>query len=138
MIRLLTEYLSVEGFGLYAKIYNYLSIFATVADLGLYTIAVREMAKAHASGDSDRFAKISGNILTIRTLGGVAIILLSLLIALTIPGYHSWIAMMAILITGVFTLFGLINSSILSTLQARLESEFSLVSTIIGKIVTLL
>ena len=138
LIRILTQYLSVEWYGLYSKIYNYLSIFATIADMGLYTIAVREIARAASKWDEEEVRKISGNILTIRSLGGVAIIGIALLIALFLPGYNSHIALICIGITGIFTLFGLINSSILALLQARLKSEFSLISSVTGKIVTLL
>lgn len=45
LIKVLTSYLDVAGYGLYSKIYNYLSIFAVIADLGLYTITVRELTK---------------------------------------------------------------------------------------------
>lgn len=41
------------------------------------------------------------------------------------------------LIAGVFTLFGLMNSSILSLLQAYLKTEFSFVSTTLGKVANL-
>ncbi len=138
LIRILTQYLSVEWYGLYSKIYNYLSIFATIADMGLYTIAVREIARAASKWDEEEVRKISGNILTIRSLGGVAIIGIALIIALFLPGYNSHIALICIGITGIFTLFGLINSSILALLQARLKSEFSLISSVTGKIITLL
>lgn len=33
MIKILTGYLDVAGYGLYSKIYNYLSIFAVIADM---------------------------------------------------------------------------------------------------------
>jgi O-antigen/teichoic acid export membrane protein len=43
LIKALTTYLSVDEYGLYNKIYSYLGIFAFLADLGLYTITVREI-----------------------------------------------------------------------------------------------
>ncbi len=72
LIKVLTGYLDVAGYGLYSKIYNYLSIFAVIADLGLYTITVRELTRYQ--DDADMVAKISGNILSLRTLSGVLII----------------------------------------------------------------
>jgi O-antigen/teichoic acid export membrane protein len=65
MIKIITGYLDIAGYGLYSKIYNYLSIFAVIADLGLYTITVRELTK-HAD-DEKMVAKISSNVLTLRT-----------------------------------------------------------------------
>jgi len=59
----------------YSKIYNYLSIFSVIADLGLYTITVRELSKH--KDDREMIEKISGNVLTLRTLSGIGICFLS-------------------------------------------------------------
>lgn len=103
MIKIITGYLDVAGYGLYTKIYNYLSIFAVIADLGLYTITVRELTRYE--DDPVMVKKISGNILSLRTISGIIIIALSLLIAPWLAGYNSPTAMIAILIAGFFTLF---------------------------------
>jgi O-antigen/teichoic acid export membrane protein len=134
LIKLLTSYLDVAGYGLYSKIYNYLSIFAVIADLGLYTITVRELTK-HAD-DVKMVAKISGNILTLRTISGILIIFLSLAIAPFLTGYDSQMALIGIFIVSLFTLMGLINSSLMSYLQATLRTEFSLVANTCGKLLT--
>ncbi len=68
LIKILTNYLDVEGYGLYSKIYNYLSIFSVIADLGLYTITVREIAEHRE--DQKKIESILGNVLTLRTLMG--------------------------------------------------------------------
>jgi O-antigen/teichoic acid export membrane protein len=133
LIKILTTYLGVDQYGLYSKIYTYLSIFSVIADLGLYTMSVREMSR-HL-GNPERLKVISGSIMSIRTLFGLVIIVLSLLIALALPGYNSPVALICIAITGAFTLFGLINSSIMSVLQAHLRTEFSFFSVTLGKIV---
>ena len=102
MIKILTNYLDIAGYGLYSKIYNYLSIFAVIADLGLYTITVRELS-AHKD-DEVMVRKISGNILSLRTLSGIIIIAVSLLISLGLAGYDSPTATIGIAIAGLFTL----------------------------------
>ena len=79
MIKVLTNYLDIAGYGLYSKIYNYLSIFAVIADLGLYTITVRELTKHE--DDQKMVEKISSNVLTLRTVSGILILGLSLAIA---------------------------------------------------------
>jgi len=134
LIKVLTSYLDVAGYGLYSKIYNYLSIFAVIADMGLYTITVRELTK-HAD-DPKMVAKISGNILSLRTLSGVLIIVLSLSIAPFLSGYNSLMALVGIFIVSLFTLAGLINSSLMSYLQATLHTEFSLIANTCGKLLT--
>ncbi|MBC7498706.1 oligosaccharide flippase family protein [Candidatus Gracilibacteria bacterium] len=134
LIKVLTSYLDVAGYGLYSKIYNYLSIFAVIADLGLYTITVRELTRYQ--DDRAMIAKISGNILSLRTLSGILIILLSLSIAPLLTGYNSFTALIGIAIVSLFTLVGLINSSLMSYLQATLHTEFSLVANTCGKLLT--
>lgn len=134
LIKILTGYLDVAGYGLYSKIYNYLSIFAVIADLGLYTITVRELTRY--ADDEQMVAKISGNILSLRTLSGILIIGLSLSIAPFLTGYNSPMALIGIGIVSLFTLTGLINSSLMSYLQATLHTEFSLVANTCGKLIT--
>ena len=135
LIKILTNYLDLEGYGLYSKVYNFLSIFSVIADLGLYTITVREISDH--KDNPEKVSRIAGTVLSIRTMMGVGIIFLSLAIGFFLPGYDTLPALVGILIAGVFTLFGLANSSILSMLQAFLKTEFSFVSTTVGKIVNL-
>ena len=134
MIKVITGYLDVAGYGLYSKIYNDLSIFAVIADLGLYTITVRELTKYE--DDPKMVEKISGNVLSLRTLSGLLIIGLSLSIAPFLSGYDTPTAYIGIAIASLFTLAGLVNSSIMSYLQATLRTEFSLVANISGKLLT--
>jgi O-antigen/teichoic acid export membrane protein len=103
LIKILTTYLGVDQYGLYSKIYTYLSIFSVIADLGLYTMSVREMSQ-HLTSPS-RLRIIAGSIMSIRTLFGLAIIIVALSIALVLPGYNTPLALTCIGITGAFTLF---------------------------------
>ena len=97
LIKILTNYLDIEGYGLYSKIYNYLSIFSVIADLGLYTLSVREMSKNIEN--PEKVERISGTLLSLRTLLGGAIIVTSLTLACFLPGYNSTLALVGILIT---------------------------------------
>lgn len=132
LLSILTNYLSLELFGLYNKIYNYLGIFAFLADLGLYTIAIREI-----SHNAKEELKIIGNVMTLRAILWVSIIGLSLLIATFLPGYNSLLSLQSIAIIGVFTLFSLMNSSILALMQAKMKIEFNLISTIVWKLLNI-
>lgn len=71
LIKILTDYLSITEFGEYNKIYNFLSIFSVIADLGLYTITVRELSQTE---DQQQREKIANSVLTLRTLSGMLII----------------------------------------------------------------
>ncbi|MDD2916616.1 MAG: oligosaccharide flippase family protein [Candidatus Gracilibacteria bacterium] len=136
LIKILTNYLDVAGYGLYSKVYNYLSIFSVIADLGLYTISVREISRY--KDDEEKVKMIAGTILSIRSIMGLCIIVISLMLGAFLPGYNTLPALVGILIAGIFTLFGLVNSSIMSMLQAFLKTEFSFVSTTVGKMVNLI
>lgn len=132
LIKALTTYLPVDAYGLYNKIYSYLGIFAFLADLWLYTITVREIRAG-----KEKTSKIIGNVMTLRMILWVLIIFLSLIIAYFLPWYNSEVALIAVFITAIFTLFGLMNSSVLALMQANMKIEFSLVSRVLWKIVNL-
>ena len=130
LISMLTKYLPIEMYGLYSKIYNYLGIFAFLADLWLYTIAIREITR-----DKSNSEKIVGNILTLRCLLWVSILFLALWIAFILPWYNSQLALFGIGIVSVFTIVSLINSSLLALMQSYMNIEFSLVSNILWKLI---
>ncbi len=132
LLSALTNYLSQELFWLYSKVYNYLWIFAFLADLWLYTITIREI-----TANKDNSSKIVSNVMTLRCILGLCIIFLSLIIAYLLPWYNSKIELVWIFIVSIFTFFSLINSSVLALMQANLKMEFSLFSAIFWKLITL-
>ena len=136
LIKILTNYLSIDDYGLYSKIYNYLSIFAVIADMGLFTITIREISANKEN--KEIVQKIIWNMMTIRMSLWIWIIFLSVWIAYFLPWYNSSLALYSIFITSFFVFFGLMNSAILSLLQAYLKTEFSFVSTTVWKIANFL
>lgn len=133
LISLLTNYLSLEMYWLYSKIYNYTWIFVFLADLWLYAISIREI-----SNNPKDSSKIVWNVMTLRLILGIIILFLSTFIAFFIPGYDSSLAILSIIIASFFTILQLINSSILSLMQANMKIEFSAISLIIAKILNVL
>lgn len=133
LIGVLTKYLSPEMYWQYNKIYNYLAFFAFFADLGLYTIAIREISKEKKDA-----AKIIGNIMSLRLILWVGIIFIAIILAYFLPGYNSMLALYSIFIVGIFTIFSLLNSSVLSLMQAFMKIEFSLFSVVFWKIINFL
>jgi O-antigen/teichoic acid export membrane protein len=132
LISILTNYLSVEMYGLYSKIYNYTGIFVFLADLWLYAISIREI-----TNNQKNSSKIVGSVMTLRFILWVFILVLSTLIAFFLPWYNSNLALISIIICSVFTIIQLLNSSILSLMQANMKIEFSAISIIIWKLVNL-
>ncbi len=62
-IGFITRYLGLEGFGSYALILAFLSIFNILADMGLYSLMVREISRPGANEK-----KIASNIFTLRII----------------------------------------------------------------------
>lgn len=132
LISLLTNFLTVEMYWLYSKIYNYIWIFVFLADLWLYAITIREV-----TANKEDSAKIVGNVMSLRLILWFWILFLALIIAYFLPWYNSSLALVSILVASVFTIFQLINSSILALMQANMKIEFSLFSTVIWKLINL-
>ena len=133
LISILTNYLSVEMYWLYSKIYNYTWIFVFLADLGLYAISIREI-----SNNKENSSKIVWNVMTLRLILWILILVFSTLLAFLLPWYNSLLAILSIIIASLFTILQLLNSSILALMQANMKIEFSAVSLIIAKIVNVL
>lgn len=131
LIKILTNYLSVDEYWLYSKVYNYLSIFAVIADMWLFTITIREISTN--KDNKELVQKIIWNMMTVRLSLWILIIFLSVAIAYFLPWYNSKLALWSIFITSFFVFFWLMNSAIISLLQAYLKTEFSFVSTTVGK-----
>lgn len=60
-IGFITRYLGAEGFGEYSTVVAFLSFFAAILDLGLYSISTREISRKEEETE-----KIIGNILSLR------------------------------------------------------------------------
>lgn len=129
LISILTNYLSLEMYWLYSKIYNYTWIFVFLADLWLYAISIREI-----SNNPKDSSKIVWNVMSLRLILWIFILFLSTFLAFFLPGYDSSLAILSIIIASLFTILQLINSSILSLMQANMKIEFSAISLIIAKI----
>lgn len=132
LIGLLTKYLPMELYGSYNKVYSYLWIFAFLADLWLYTIAIREISQKKESTET-----IVWNILTLRTILWVWVVIIALFWALFLPWYNDFLTLSAIAIVWVFTVVSLINSSLLALMQSQMKMEFSLISVVAGKVLNI-
>lgn len=71
-IRLITGYLGAEGFGMYATVLAFFSLFSALIDLGLGPVTAREISRENADEEN-----ILGKIITLRLLSSVFLFLLS-------------------------------------------------------------
>jgi len=131
IVKMITSYLGREGYGEYSVTFDFLAFFTIVADLGLYTIGVREMAK-----DDKKVPMIIGNILTIRTFVAVLMIIVAGISAFFIPSYKGTHIPIAVCIAGTAMLFNIITSTISTVLQVHLKMQYNSMASVIGKIVS--
>jgi len=126
IIGVLTRYLGKEGFGEYSIILAFLFVFNVLADLGLYSIVVREISRPNANEE-----KIAGNAFTIRFLIGFFIFISAFLVALIFPysavvkqgiligSFGFWFLSMGQVLMGVFQKYLRMDKIALAELTGR-------------------
>lgn len=130
MVAALTRHLGVSGYGQYTTVFAYLGFFAVLADFGFFWIFVREIAKPDADTN-----KITSNILTLRTVVGIVVFGLSVLIALFVPQYASF--RLGIMIIALASLFQAMNSTYVGVFQNKLRMDKAAISDVVGRVLIL-
>ena len=127
IIKILTCYLGTEGFGEYSIILAFIFIFNVLADLGLYSIVVREISKP---GADER--KIASNAFTIRFLIGFFIFISAFLVACLFPyniivkqgiligAFGFWFLSMGQVLMGVFQKYLRMDKVAIAELASRI------------------
>lgn len=132
-IKFITNYLSRSAYGEYTTIYDYTALFAIIADFGLFTIAVREMAH---NNTKEAVAKIVGNVLSIRTALAIAALGLGILAAFLLPAYHGSNIPVGVAIVSAATIITLMAGTMSSVLQFYLKMHWASIALTVGKIIT--
>jgi len=128
IIGFITRYLGQEGFGQYSTILAYLYIFSVLADLGLYSIAVREISKEGANE-----SQIAGQIFSLRFWAGFFIFSLSAVIVWLLP--YSF-EIKAGTIIAAFGFWFLSNSQVLMAIfQKHLKTDRPSFADLLGRII---
>ena len=136
IIKLVTQYLGNQDtgpYGEYTTAFSYLSTFVIVADMGLFTVGVREMSK-----DKEKIPMIVGNIMAFRTIVAVLMIGIAIIISFFIPKYQGTHIPLAIMIASVSSVLNLLTSTISSVQQVHLKMQYNALSTIVEKVVNVI
>lgn len=132
MLAYLARYLGVAGYGDYTTIFAFLGFFAILADMGLYTVAVRETAK-----HPEEAKKIMSNILSLRVIFALAFLFLAPLIGMMIPGY-STIIKLGIWVGTLSSFFILLNQVFASIFQEKLRMDRLVISDVSARLILFL
>lgn len=130
-IKLLANYIGTEGVGNYNTITTYINFFIVLADLGLFSVTVREISKKPHDEQ-----KIINNVLAIRIVSAFVAVLLSI-ITVTFTNYSMDIKMGVVIASG-FLFFNLLGSVYDSSLQYRLKMQYSALAELISKILSII
>lgn len=133
VVKMTTSYLSLNGYGEYTAVYEFLAFFSIAADLGFFTIGVKEMSE-----DEDRIPMIIGNILSLRTISVIVTMVVAVIIAFLIPKYHGTRIPIGIAISSLTVFYTIMNGTITSVLQVKMKMHIASIATIVGKLVTVL
>src|SRR3989339_1958435 len=128
IVKLITNYLGVEGYGKYAAIYEFLAFFGIATDLGLFTIAVREMAKEESN---EKREYILANIISLRMILCVIVMAVAIAIAYAIPQYRG--IHFGIIIASIAVFLSIIQSALSSLLQFNLKMQWAALAQVLGK-----
>ncbi len=132
-VNILSRYFSTSEFGDYGTIYEYLALFGAIADMGIYTLVLREISKPNVNS-SQLYAR--GSILRIIiTLISIAF---AIGIAFCIPAYFATNIPLGIIIAGIGTFFILMSGTVSVVLQYALKMQNYAYALITGKIFTFL
>lgn len=132
VIKVTTTYLSVGDYGEYILIYEYLAFFGIAADLGLFTIAVKEMSE-----DEKKIPIIIGNVLSLRTILVFLTMLASIIIVYLIPNYQDTKIPLGVAVASLTVVLTILNGTITSVLQTKLKMHIASLTPILGKIISL-
>lgn len=128
-VAILTRYLGAEQYGAYALGFSFLAMFGAVADLGLFSILVRDISR-----EPERTEELVGNGVTLRGLLWLLVSLLAVTIALLLP-YEADVRL-AIALAALPFGIGLINGALLAGLQARLRMAGASGAEVAGRAAT--
>lgn len=132
ILKAISNFLSVEGYGMYTAIYEFLAFFGIVADLGLFTIAVREMGK----GARDKNF-IAGNIFAMRMVLALMAMSFAVVSAFIIPQYQGTYIPVGVAIASLAVFLAIMHGTVSSVLQVELKMERSTIGLVGGKIISL-
>ncbi|KKP69139.1 MAG: Membrane protein involved in the export of O-antigen and teichoic acid [Candidatus Moranbacteria bacterium GW2011_GWE1_35_17] len=127
-IGFITRYLGVGGFGDYATVLAFLSFFGAILDLGLYSIATREISRNNADEK-----KIMSNVFSLRLLSSLALFIIAPLLFIFLP--YSEDIKKGILIIALSYTFSSSYMVFNGVFQKNLRMDKVTITELLGKII---
>ncbi len=131
ILKSISHFLSVEGYGQYTAVYEFLGFFGIAADFGLFTIGVREMSR----GVRDRNF-VAGNILGMRVVTAAVAMALAVVGAFVIPAYQGTFIPEGVSIAAFAVFFAILQGTVSSVLQVELKMQYATLALVSGKLLS--
>lgn len=127
---LLTRYLGPSGFGDYIIVFTFWYIFTVLADLGLYSIVVREISQ-----NEEKESEIISNAFTLRMASTALIFFIGVLIVFFLPYSNQIKSGVIIAALGFWALFS--GQVLMGVFQKNIRIDKSALAEMAGRIVQL-
>jgi len=128
VVKMATQYLGTEGYGMYTSVYEILALFSIAADLGLFTIAVKEMSE-----NEDDIENIIGNILSLRTILVFAVMAVGATSIFFVQGLRGSLIPVGVALASITVIITILNGTITSVLQTKLRMQQASFAVVLGK-----
>lgn len=128
-VNILSSYFSASEFGDYGTVYSYLALFGAIADMGIYTLVLREMSK----GENNP-AQLYGTGTVLRICITALAMVLAIFLAFLIPQYAGSNIPSGVIIVSIGTFFILMSGTVSVVLQYALKMKFYQYSMVAGKL----
>jgi len=132
ILKAISGFLSVEGYGMYKGVYDFLAFFGIIADLGLFTIAVREMGR----GDREK-TFIASNIFGMRMALAVTAMAMATVAAFMIPAYSGTPIPTGVAVASMAVFLAIMHGTVSSVLQVELKMQYATIGLVTGKLIAL-
>lgn len=131
VIVILTRYFGLSDFGRYTTIVAYLNFFTVIADLGLYLVASREMAKRKPKDQEEIF----NNSLGFRIASAALFMSLSVIVSLLLPYDEKIKGGILVFSFGMF--FYILTQVVNTIFQVRLKAYWIAIAEVAGRALVL-
>lgn len=126
IVMLLTRYLGPSGYGQYNIAITFVGFFIVLADLGVYQIAVREMAQK-----AEEREKILGNVFVYRFFSALFVFLFAFLVGLLMP--YENLVKLAIGIVAIQSFLGILTGSLISIYQVNYRMDLPALAEVLSR-----
>lgn len=129
-LNILSRYFTISELANYGYIFEHLALFGAIADMGIYTLVLREMSKPKANKND-----VYGTGFSLRIVLSILAMGLAILTGFLAPKFYGTSVPFGMLLAGIGTFFVLMSGTASVVLQYFLQMRYYSYSLIGGKLI---